>query len=110
MLHRSLGSEDQAENRLMHDIIIRIWRGDCGNLTAKDLTDEYGVLCTVADEDREPELRALVLVEGVVRCMQVGTESARRWALHRLEVSSLLAKWNAGSRFHSTAILARRIR
>ncbi|KAG8953844.1 hypothetical protein FRC04_001474 [Tulasnella sp. 424] len=85
MLHRSLGSEDQAENRLMHDIIIRIWRGDCGNLTAKDLTDEYGVLCTVADEDREPDLRALVLVEGVVRCMQVGTESARRWALHRLE-------------------------
>ncbi|KAG8919843.1 hypothetical protein FRC01_001070 [Tulasnella sp. 417] len=85
MLHRSLGADDQAEHRLMHDIVVRIWRGDCGTLTAKDLTDEYGVLCTASDEDNEPELRALVLVEGVVRCMQVGTESARRWALQRLE-------------------------
>ncbi|KAG8996876.1 hypothetical protein FRB90_012614, partial [Tulasnella sp. 427] len=85
MLHRSLGSEDQAEHRLMHDMVIRIWRGDCGSLTAKDLTDEYGVMCTASDEDNEPELRTLVLIEGVIRCMQVGTESARRWALHRLE-------------------------
>lgn len=86
MLHRTISAEDQAEHRLMHDMVIRIWRGDCGKLTAKDLTDEYGVVCAASDEDNEPELRALVLVEGVVRCMQVGTESARRWALHRLEV------------------------
>ncbi|KAG8894652.1 hypothetical protein FRB99_001072, partial [Tulasnella sp. 403] len=84
MLRRTM-SPQEPEDRFLRDMITKIGRGDSGALTAKDLTDEYGVPCTAMDEDREPELRTSVIVEGVLRCMQVGSEASRRWVLHHLE-------------------------
>jgi hypothetical protein len=84
------GPVEDADAKLLWDMMARLQRGDGGALTAKDLTDEYGVHCVVADEEREGELRKVIITEGVVRCMQSGLEGARRWALHNLvEVSDL---------------------
>ncbi len=85
---RRFTSPNTSDDRFVQELIARLWRGDCGALSAKDLTDEYGVICSASDEDRERELRNHILVEGVVRGMQMGTEASRRWALHRLEVRS----------------------
>lgn len=86
MLRRSVSTND-PEGRLLYDMIQRIWRGECGQLAAKELTEEYGVLCTASDEDQELDLRRHVIVEGVLRCMQAGSEASRRWTLHHVEVS-----------------------
>ena len=77
-----------ADDPVIQATISRIARGDCGTLTAKELTDEYGVFCTASDEDREPQLRVAVIAEGALRGMQVGSEAARRWSLRHVEVRS----------------------
>ncbi|KAG8934319.1 hypothetical protein FRC02_010176 [Tulasnella sp. 418] len=85
LLPRSrLNQSDEADNQLIWNITSRIFRGDCGPLTAKELTDAYGVICSVRDEERELDIRNGVLIDGILRTMQVGNEANRHWALHNI--------------------------
>jgi len=75
---------EDPDARLLWDILSKLYQNDAGALTAKDLTDEYGVNTMVSDEEREEELRKVVITEGAIRCMHAGLEGARRWALHNV--------------------------
>lgn len=88
-LRRSLSSSPE-EDHIVVGIMSRIFRGDCVSLSPRKLTEEYGVLTSGADEEggRQSDIRRAILVDGVLRCMQVGDEAARRWALNHIEVQT----------------------
>ncbi|KAG8883201.1 hypothetical protein FRB97_007023 [Tulasnella sp. 331] len=85
-LRRSLSSFPE-EDRIVIGIISRIFRGDCVKLSPGKMTEEYGVLTSAADDEggRQSDIRRAILVDGVLRCMQVGDEGARRWGLNHIE-------------------------
>ncbi|KAG8998938.1 hypothetical protein FRB94_006521 [Tulasnella sp. JGI-2019a] len=85
-LRRSLSSSPN-EDRVVVAIISSIFRGDCVDLAPTKLTEEYGVPTSAADEEggRQADIRRAIMVDGVLRCMQVGDEGARRWGLNHIE-------------------------
>ena len=70
--------------------IIGVKDGQVGSPTQQALEKEYGVRYSKADDDEK--VRAIIVAESVIGCLEVGSETTRRWALHNLiEVRCLMS-------------------
>lgn len=59
-----------------------IREGQCGELSQDDLEKEYGVRYSKTDKD--DSIREAIVAETVAKCLEIGSECSRRWALHKL--------------------------
>lgn len=70
------------ESSQISDYIATIRGTGCGSLSKSAIEKEYGVRFSRSDD--EADIRAAVVSETAVKCLEVGHENRRRWVLHRL--------------------------
>jgi hypothetical protein len=68
------------DTKIVHEFCARLSSGECGHLDVDEIKKEYGA--EWSEIDTEESIRAQIAAEGVVRCMQLGSERLRRWILH----------------------------
>lgn len=69
-----------VDAKVVHEVCAHLLSGECGQLNVNDVRQEYSA--DWSSVDTEESIRKQIVAEGVVRCMQLGSESLRRWILH----------------------------
>lgn len=72
--------DSPADTQMVGELCKRVMAGECGQLDVREIEQEYDAQWGAQDTDES--IRAQIAAEGVVRCMQNGSESLRRWVLH----------------------------
>lgn len=77
--------------------MLKVRDGECGALTREEFEREYGV--RYSSKDNEQAIREATMAEAVAKCLEIGSERSRRWALQNLVKvgSSPKASSNASS-------------
>ncbi|CAL1699709.1 unnamed protein product [Somion occarium] len=78
----SFSSGTTSESDSVAGWIMAIREGQCGELSQDDLEKEYGVRYSKTDKD--DSIREAIVAETVAKCLEIGSECSRRWALHKL--------------------------
>ena len=77
---------------IIQQMIEDIFNGKYGLLDLEDLQSKYNVVATL--EDSEDDIRKVIALEGVVRCLEMGSPDTKRWVLHNvLEVRILSSSY-----------------
>lgn len=74
------GKDSVVDAKVIRELCGHVSSGACGQLDVKEVEREYGA--EWSSVDTEESIRLQIVAEGVVRCMQFGSESLRRWILH----------------------------
>lgn len=85
-----------ADTDIVRELYAHVSSGVSGKLNVKEIEQEYGA--EWCSQDSEESIRAQIVAEAVVRCMQIGSESQRRWILHK-SVEVLITNHNPSARF-----------
>lgn len=82
----SAQSDSSSDVRQISGYIQVIRSKDCGRLSKQAIEKEYGV--RFGKDDKDADVRAAVITEAAVKCLEFGHENRRRWVLNALlEVS-----------------------
>ena len=85
----SAASAHPSHLPIIQRMIQDIFDGVYGLLDLEDLQSKYKVAAT--KEDSEADIRKIIALEGVVKCLEMGSMETRRWILHNvLEVGTIL--------------------
>lgn len=78
----SLSPGTDGEFQTLSGWILKIRDGECGPLIHEEVENEYGVRYSKYDNDNS--IREAILAETVARCLEIGSEGSKRWALRQL--------------------------
>ncbi|KAF8583270.1 hypothetical protein K439DRAFT_1349020 [Ramaria rubella] len=80
LLHAFSKHPSLADVQIVRDLCVHVTSGACGELDIENVGNEYGE--EWGSRDNQDSIRAQIVAESVVRCMQSGSESLRHWTLH----------------------------
>ena len=77
-----------SDSRQITNFITLLSGEECTRVSRSAIEKEYGV--RFGKDDRDIDIREVIVSEAVMKCLEFGHENRRRWILHNLlEVSSL---------------------